>query len=351
MYRTFIAVSFAVLASILFFSTVDRASAQLPPDFSLPNAVGEIGERTPLNLDFTNDGQVGAINFTVEFDQNVVDFSCNGFFNVIAGPDLIGLPVLNLSAFVTNSQVTVSLDQGAGQVNPLPDGEIITINFCISESAQVGNSSSLDITVNSMTDINGGDIIPPVADTEDGSITVASEPPQNIDVSITKSADTNRIDPGVPVLIEYTISLDATGDSGAQATDVEITDALPLGSAFREDLSSDQCEMLIGPSNSIGCEVGSLIAGESQDLTIVISITGQEGADILNQAILDYVDEIGNPVQKNSNTVTIRVSSGGGGGGGCALAADSTDNGLVNWGILLLPAIFVLYRNRKSVNR
>lgn len=348
----FMALSFAVLTSILLFSTVDRASAQLPPNFSLPNAVGEIGERTPVNLDFINDGQVGGINFTVEFDPNVIDFSCNFFFDVVAGPDLIGLPVLNLSSIVTNNQVIVNLNQGGGQVNPLPDGEIITINFCISEAAQVGNSSSLDITVNSMTDTNGGDILPPVADTEDGSITVANEPPQNIDVNITKSVDTNRIDPGVPVLIEYTISLNATGDSGAQATDVEVTDSLPLGATFREDLSSEQCEMLIGPQNTIGCEAGSLLAGENQDLTIVISINGQEGVDILNQAVLDYVDEIGNPVQKNSNTVTVRVrSGGGGGGGGCVLSADSTDGGLVNFGILLIPAIFVLYRLRKRATK
>ncbi|MEM7008015.1 MAG: cohesin domain-containing protein [Thermodesulfobacteriota bacterium] len=346
MHRILRIVNVSVLVSLLLLLSIDAAKAQLPPAFSLPNAQAEPGELIPVNLDFSNDGQVGAININVEFDPNVV-FFCS-FFDAFRGPALDGLPVVNISTILTNGQLIISLDQGPAPVSPLPDGEIITINTCVNGSAQVGNSTSLDISVNSLTDTNGQDILPPVADTTSGSITVVNEPPQVIDVTINKSADTNRIDPGIPSLIAYTITLEGSGDPGAQATAVEVTDALPLGSSFRDDLSSPECEQLIGPLNTVGCDVGTVSAGEEITFDIVISITGQQGVDIVNQAIVDYLDELGNPIQKDSNTVTVRVRSGGGGGGGggCTLTNSSNvPNSMANLAIFLIPGLVMIIRS------
>ena len=350
MHRFYLAVCFSVLAS-LFLVSINNASAQVLPDFALPSGAGESGESVPLNLDFLNDGDVGAINFTVEFDQNVVDFQCNFLFDVVPGPDL-NIPSVSLSSIVTSGQIIVSLSQGPAPVNPLPDGEILTIRFCINSSASAGESTDLQITVNSMTDTNGAMIEPPLADVTDGLMNVVSEPPQNIDVNISKLADTNRIDPGIPVLIAYTINLQAIGDPGAQATEVLVTDDLPLGSTFRADLSSEQCGLILGPNNTVLCEVGALSAGEDVNLTIVISITGIDGENIGNQAILDFINEIGNPVQKQSNVVTVRVRGGGnGGGGGCALSSASTINTqsvFFDMMVLLAPALLIFFRHKRK---
>lgn len=353
MYRIFIAVSFAVLCCFLVLPTFHSANAQEVPEFSLPDGSGEIGERVPLNLNFLNNGQVGGINITINFDQNIVGFDPFSFFDVVPGPDFVGVPSFSLSSTVTPGQVVILLNQGNGAVPALPSGEILTINFVINSGAMVGESTELEISINEMTDTAGNFILPPLADITDGSMTVITEPPQFIDVTINKSADTSRIPPGVPVLVTYTITLQGVGDPGAQATQVFITDPLPSEATFREELSSDGCEMLVGPPNSVECEVGTILRGETIQREIVASLVGMEDVDILNQAIVDFLDEIGEPVENDSNTVTIRVSSGGGGGGGgCALTDSSNigSSGLANLAVLLVPLVLVLFRLRR-VNR
>jgi len=353
MYRIFIAVSFVVFACLLVLPSFDKAEAQLPPEFSLPDGFGEIGERVPLNLNFQNDGQVGAINITISYDKDVVGFDFFGI-DVFPGPDFVGVPSFSLSSSVTPGQIVIILDQGNGTVPPLPSGDILTINFVIDPSAIVGESTDLEISINSLTDINGQFILPPIADINDGSMTVVNEPVQNIDVTINKSADTNRIDPGVPVLVTYTITLEGVGDPGAQATQVFITDPLPSEASFREDLSSDGCEMLVGPPNSVECEVGTILRGETIQREIVVSMIGVEDVDILNQAIVDFLNEVGNPIENDSNTVTIRVrSGGGGGGGGCVISQTShfDESGILNLSVLLILLAFVFFRARRRVNK
>lgn len=351
MYRIFMVLSFTVLASFLVFSFQDKASAQLFPEFSLPAGQGEIGERVPLNLNFQNDGFVGGFNITINYDQDVVGFDFFGV-NVSPGPDFVGVPSFSLSSTVTPGQIVIILDQGSGAVPPLPSGDILTVNFVINSSAMVGDSSALEISIDTLTDTNGQFIVPPVANITDGSMTVVSEPPQFIDVTINKSADTSRINPGIPALVTYTITLQGVGDPGAQATQVFITDPLPLEATFREDLSSDGCEMLLGPVNTVQCEVGTILRGETIQREIVVSMLGAEDVDIFNQAIVDFLDEVGDPVENDSNTVTIRVRSGGGGNGGCAISQTShiDGNGLLNLSVLLIPLAFVLFRARRRVN-
>jgi len=107
--------------------------------------------------------------------------------------------------------------------------------------------------------------------------------------------------------------------------------------------------MLIGPPNSVGCDVGDIPVGQERVLNIAISITGMEGS-ILNQAIVDFLNEFGERVENASNTFTIRVGGGGGGGGGgCSLASNTpTGNSAVNILLLLMPALVIgLVRFRK----
>lgn len=353
MYRIALAVCFAVLSFTLVLPSFHTVQAQGPPEFSLPDGAGEIGQRIPLNLDFVNDGDVAGLNITINYDQSVVGFDPFSFFDVIAGPDLVGLPSISLSSVVTPGQIVIILNQGT--VGPaLPDGEILTINFVINDSAMVGESSPLDISINTLTDTNGDFILPPVADLTPGSMTVVSEPGEDVNVLINKSAGIGRIDAGVPVLVTYEINLNAVGDLGAQATDVFVTDPLPSEASFRADLSSEECEMILGPSNTVECDAATLIVGEERDFEIVVSIVGQAGTDILNQAIVDFIDDEGIPQENTSNTVTIAVRGGGGGGGGGCAVADSGHigtSGIANLAVLLIPLAFVLFKARKRFIR
>lgn len=351
--RTILSLSIFVLSFILVLPSYNSLEAQEFPDFTLPDGSGETGERVPLNLDFRNNGQVGSFNIRILFDQNVVGFDAFGF-DVLPGPDLVGVPNFNLSSTVTPGQIVIILDQGNGAVPALPSGEIITINFVIDNTALAGETSELQILVDQMTNTAGNFILPPLADITDGSMTVVNEPPQDIDVLISKSADTSNIDPGIPTLVDYTITIEGDGAPGSQATQVFITDPLPSEATFREDLSDPGCELLIGPQNTVECEVGTILDGEELTRLIVVSIQGSAGSDILNQAIADYIDDAGDPRENTSNTWIIRVRGGGGGGGGGCAVADSGHigtNGIANLAVLLIPLAFVLFKTRKRFIR
>lgn len=354
MYRIVIAVSFILLCFTLVSPSFYSAQAQNLPEYSLPEGTGETGERVPLNLNFQNNGNVGSFNIRINYDQNVVGFDPFSFFDVVTGPDFVGVPSFSLSSTVTPGQIVIILDQGFGAVPALPSGEILTINFVINSGAMAGEATNLQITIDQMTDTAGNFILPPLADTNDGLMTVVTEPPQDIVVLIEKSADTSNIDPGIPTLVEYKITIEGDGDPGSQATQVFITDPLPDEATFREDLSSDGCVMLVGPQNTVECEVGTILNDEELERLIVVSLQGTAGTDILNQAIVDYLDEIGEPRENTSNTWIIRVGGGGGGGGGGCAIADSGHigtSGLANLAVLLIPLAFVLFKTRKRFIR
>jgi len=75
-------------------------------------------------------------------------------------------------------------------------------------------------------------------------------------VTIDKASNIpNRIRRGRESTITYFIFLESTGDETAR--DVIVTDMLPEGSVFEPDLSSDNCELLVG-ANTVECVVGNL---------------------------------------------------------------------------------------------
>ena len=331
---------------VLFVTSIVTTIAFAQPNLTITSIddLG-VGQTGVINVDFVNNGEVNGMQFDLSFNPSLVSADLNGLTFSQAAADLGYAPI---SALINNNS-TLRLAVNPPVVDPLPDlpsGALFSIPFM----GVAAGTTTLDIMeVNGRIFANQGVTVPADILTN-GAITVEGGPPPFVNVTITKSSDTNRIDPGVPVVITYNIILNSNGDQTAE--DVGVTDALPDGAVFDAGMSSPECEMLIGPPNSVGCDVGDIPAGQERVLNIAISITGMEGS-ILNQAIVDFLDEFGERVENASNTFTIRVGGGGGGGGGsCALASNTpTGSSAVNILLLLMPALVIgIVRLRKYKN-
>jgi len=159
-----------------------------------------------------------------------------------------------------------------------------------------------------------------------------------------------RINPDELSVIAYDIVLESTGDG--TATGVKVTDELREGAVFESGLSSGNCNLLIG-ANTVECIVGNLTAGEISVLTITISIIREQGDDILNDAIVEFLNEFGEVEMVESNVYRIRVGGGGGGGGGCSVATGAVSGmGAVgSLAVLLIPVFAIgIRRLRRKIS-
>jgi hypothetical protein len=310
--------------------------AQAQPNLTLPNVIGVLGGSVGVPLNFSNNGQVTTAQMDILFDNSIVSIN----------PDVD----LNPSGQLSSAGFTVQANDIAGGIrivifnlgDPaalIPTGDLLDMNF----SADQEGSTNLEF--NNVLFGDAGGMPVPVDILTDGSIEVQAAPPGEINVTIKKSADTNRVDPGVPALITYEITLEGVGDPDGVATDVIVTDELPSGAVFQAADSSQECQLLLG-ANTVECDVSNIGDGDIVVLGIVISITRDKGDNIINQAIVDFLNGFGEPVQNDSNTVTVKVGGGGGGGSsGCALAASSGNTGGIGsmglFALLLVPGFTI----------
>lgn len=335
------------MVATLFIVNMIAIGAVAQPNLTVSSLDLDVGETGSIQISFENNSEVDQIQLDLSFNPSLVSVDMSGITFSQAAQDA-GFTFF--SALVNNNS---TLRMGTNPpvqvpIPPIPSGVIFNIPF----TGLSSGTSNLDIMpIGGQFFFDDGVAVPPDVITG-GSIMVSGDPPPpvgSVNVTITKSSDTNRIDPGVPVVITYNIILNSNGDDPAE--DVGVTDALPDGAVFDAGMSSPECNMLIGPPNSVGCDVGDIPAGQERVLNIAISITGMEGS-ILNQAIVDFLNEFGERVENASNTFTIRVG-GGGGGGGCALANNTpTGSSAVNILLLLMPALvigFVRLRKYKNV--
>ncbi|MGB7293419.1 MAG: hypothetical protein WBD99_14685 [Thermodesulfobacteriota bacterium] len=310
--------------------------AQAQPNLTLPDELAILGGSVEVGLDFENNGEVTAAELDILFDDTIVSIDPDTDIEASAALDAAGFTLFPNVVGGTITLAIINLEDPAALI---PNGEIVLMDF---SADQVGLTDLMFSGV-VLGDAGG---MPVLVDTlTDGSIEVEAAPPAEINVTIEKDADTNRVDPDVPVLISYDIILEGVGEPGGVATDVIVTDALPDGAAFQAADSSPECEMLLGPPNSVECEVGTVDEGEIVVLTIVISITRESGDDIFNEALVDFLNGFGDPVENASNVVTVRVGGGGGGGDdGCALASSGNTSGIGSLGlfaVLLIPVFAI----------
>ena len=158
------------------------------------------------------------------------------------------------------------------------------------------------------------------------------------DVTIDKASDVpNRIRRGRESTITYFIFLESTGSDTAR--NVVVTDMLPEGSVFEPDMSSENCELLVG-ANTVECTVGDLTPGGTAFLDIAISIVCEE--DVLNQAVVEFLDGQGETRLKDSNVWTVRCTSSG--SSSCSVANAPVEGkgvALASLAILLISAFII----------
>ena len=330
----------------LFIANMIATIAFAQPNITVSSLNLDVEETGIIEVSFVNNGDVVLIGFDLPFNPSIVSVDLNGI-TISDALDDAGFSIVK-SLINNDSTLRLGLNSPVPPVL-VPSGVVFRIPF----TGIADGTTDLDIMPQGGSIFLGvgGITVPPDVVT-DGSIMVSGDPPppDSVNVTITKMSDTTRIDPGIPVTIIYNIILNSNGEETAE--DVGVTDALPDGAVFDAGMSSLECDMLIGPPNSVGCDVGDIPAGEGRELNIAISITGIENNDILNQAIVDFLDAVGERVENTSNTFTIKVGGedNGGGNSSCSLASHtSTLNSAANILLLLMPAVvigFVRFRKK-----
>jgi len=318
-------------------------SAYAQPTATLSSESVEVGEQVDVELEFINNGEVTLIDGAIMFGSSNVSIDGMGSINV-NGPALDDTG-FNAQINQTSPGVINILVSNLGDPDALiPSGTIALIPFNGLNSGLGFDNTPLTWDADSF--FGDEDEMDVLGDFTNGSISIFGGTGGTISVDITKSSDTTRVEPGIPTLITYQIILNSNGSN--TATGVNVVDELPNGAIFEDGMSSSECAL--GQNNTVECSVGSIPSGQEVELNIAISIVAMEG-DILNQAIVEFLGEIGEPVENTSNTFTIRVG-GDAGGGGCVLASINNTEMSELLGLLapfvLLPLVMVLRRRKRG---
>jgi uncharacterized repeat protein (TIGR01451 family) len=125
------------------------------------------------------------------------------------------------------------------------------------------------------------------------------------DVSIVKTASPNPV--AVGANLTYTLTVGNGGPASADA--VTVTDNLPSGVTL---VSTTPSQGSCSGSEAISCSLGTLAAGATATVTIVVKPT--VAGSLTNSASVATTNQDADPTN-NTSTVTVSVSPAGGGGG------------------------------------
>ncbi|WP_339870323.1 isopeptide-forming domain-containing fimbrial protein, partial [uncultured Algoriphagus sp.] len=180
-----------------------------------------------------------------------------------------------------------------------------TISWTIPTLA-AGASIDLMLTVMVNADVAAGTQISNVAivsSPDDPDSPKESDPEvvtieKDVDLEITKTASASTVLAGGE--FSYTISVTNTGQS--DATDLTITDALPVGLSF---ISADNGG--VNNAGTISWTIPTLAAGASIDLTITVMVNADvaAGTQISNVAIVSSPDDPDSPKESDPEVVTV----------------------------------------------
>ncbi|MFD2033961.1 hypothetical protein ACFSKL_04110, partial [Belliella marina] len=173
-------------------------------------------------------------------------------------------------------------------------GESMELTLVVSTAAslEAGTTISNIAVVDSPTDEDG----PKESDPED--VTVETEAALNI----TKTAASATVLAGEN--ISYTITVGNAGPS--DALDVTVSDMLPAGTGF---VSASNGGMETG--GTVSWSLGTIAAGESMELTLVVSTAAslEAGTTISNIAVADSPTDEDGPVESDPEDVTVETEA------------------------------------------
>jgi uncharacterized repeat protein (TIGR01451 family) len=113
------------------------------------------------------------------------------------------------------------------------------------------------------------------------------------DLSITKSDTPDPVTPGGTL----TYSLDVTNNGSGDATNVIVTDTLPLGVTFDPATSSPGCAELGGV---VTCDLGDLANGASATVTIVVTVDASTACGTTLSSIAEAMGNEPDPILPNT---------------------------------------------------
>lgn len=156
----------------------------------------------------------------------------------------------------------------------------------------------------------------------------------SINVTIVKSSDLTEVTEGKRVDITYTIILENTGTQSA--TGIMVEEPLPEGATLV--VASQGC--LADALGTVTCNVGTLgTTGPDKTKNLIITINIKpRGKEIINQAILSFLGAGGVTVEKDSNSVFIRIKEAP---KGCSLAMGPVkfETTVTDMIVLLIPGL------------
>jgi uncharacterized repeat protein (TIGR01451 family) len=146
--------------------------------------------------------------------------------------------------------------------------------------------------------------------------------PKHADLSITKTGPAFAQSGGS---ITYQV---AVGNAGpADATNVTVNDALPAGeSLVSATPSQGSC------AGAVTCNLGTILAGGSATVTIVVNVTAPSGATLTNTAAVSADQPDSNPGNNSSTTSTFVFSVSGGGNFVIGDHNDDVGSSVTFWG-------------------
>jgi uncharacterized repeat protein (TIGR01451 family) len=127
-----------------------------------------------------------------------------------------------------------------------------------------------------------------------------------VNLRLEKSADAQNVSPGDAV----TFTIQVTNDGQAEATNVHVTDSMPAGATIDGATFTGGSN---GPGTctvsgqSIDCDLGTLGAGQSATVIVVVTVDAAACPSITNDASVSADNETGS-VDDNSDSVTVGVT-------------------------------------------
>ena len=198
----------------------------------------------------------------------------------------------------TASQGAYVPGTGVWTVGGLASGASATLDIVVdvNDTGLIANIAQVSASDNADPDSTPGNGVPPEDDQGNATVTV----PPSVDLVVVKVVD----DPTPEELdvVTYTVTLTNNGPDGA--TNVELTDALPVGVSYDSHTISTGSFV---PATGVW-DVGTLADGATETLTITVEVdTGTNTQTLTNTATVTNVDQPDNDPGNETDSADIDV--------------------------------------------
>lgn len=205
--------------------------------------------------------------------------------------DLLPNGVAYVSSSVTQGLVDESNGTVTATVGTLASGESATITISLTvDNSTLGTLNNIVAVVADQLDL----------DTDNNTHTQATTVRPVVDLSLTQTDDVDPIHAGD--LLTYTLT--ATNSGPSVATNVVVTDNLPVGVTYQSGAASQGSVSHL--AGVVTADIGTLAAGETATVTIVVHVAGNADAMINNVASITS-SEFDTATANNSETQATEV--------------------------------------------